>query len=142
MLIVARDNSLHFTTPPLVSPAKWSLRNKCRNYILMMCHYPDLGGACNWLKQISHVAWPIRSTTQVLVVMHHQYGISALVSQTSQFHMETSGGTMECCLLSQAMLIEESFNMSIDRIEKLPCLHNYINIAFCKIVRHNIVSQH
>ena len=49
---------------------------------------------------------------------------------------------MECCLLSQAMLIEESFNMSIDQIEKLPCLHNYINIAFCKIVRHNIVSQH
>ena len=56
--------------------------------------------------------------------------------------METSGGAMECCLLSQAMLIEESFNMSIDQIEKLPCLHNYINIAFCKIVRHNIVSQH
>ena len=49
---------------------------------------------------------------------------------------------MECCLLSQAMLIEESFTMSIDQIEKLPCLHNYINIAFCKIVRHNIVSQH
>ena len=54
----------------------------------------------------------------------------------------SSGGAMECCLLSQAMLIEESFNTSIDQIEKLPCLHNYINIAFCKIVRHNIVSQH
>ena len=49
---------------------------------------------------------------------------------------------MECCLLSQAMLIEESFNMSIDQIEKLPCLGNYVNIAFYKIVRHNIVLQH
>ena len=50
---------------------------------------------------------------------------------------------MECCLLSQAMLIEESFNMSIDEREKLPCLHNYVNITFYKlIVRHNIVLQH
>ena len=31
----------------------------------MMRHYPDLGSASDRLKQISHAARPIRSTTQV-----------------------------------------------------------------------------
>ena len=31
-------------------PAKWRLRNECRNSILMTCHYPDLGSASDWLK--------------------------------------------------------------------------------------------
>ena len=48
-----------------------------------MHHYPDLGSASGWLNQISHSARPIRSTTQMWVVMRHQYRISALVSQTS-----------------------------------------------------------
>ena len=52
----------------------------------------DLGSVSDWLKQISHVARPIRSTTLIWVVMRHQYGTSALVSQTS-FREETSGGT-------------------------------------------------
>ena len=34
----------------------------------------------DWLKQISHVAPPIRSSTQIWVVTRHQYGISAIVS--------------------------------------------------------------
>ena len=63
--------------------AKWRLRNNCRNSILMTCHYPDLGSPSDWLNQISHAARPIRSTTQIWVVTRHQYGISALVSQTS-----------------------------------------------------------
>ena len=63
--------------------AKWRLRNNCRNSILMTCHYPDLGSPSDWLNQISHAARPIRSTTQIWVVACHQYGISALVSQTS-----------------------------------------------------------
>ena len=46
-------------------------------------HYPDLGSAYDWLNQISHAARPIRSPTQIWVVTRHQYGISALVSQTS-----------------------------------------------------------
>ena len=71
--------------------AKWRLRNDRRNSILMTCHYPDLGGAFDWLKQISLTTQPIRSTNQIWVVTHHQYGISALVTQTS-FHGETSGG--------------------------------------------------
>ena len=49
----------------------------------MTRHYPDLGSASDWLNQISHAARPIRSTTQIWVVKRHQYGISALVSQTS-----------------------------------------------------------
>ena len=33
-------------------PMKRHLRNKCRNSILMTCHYPDLGSASDWVKQI------------------------------------------------------------------------------------------
>ena len=33
-------------------PAKWRLRNDYRNSILMTRHYPELGSASDWLKQI------------------------------------------------------------------------------------------
>ena len=79
-------------------PAKWRLRNERRNSILMTRHYPDLGRASDWLKQISHAARPIRSTTQIWIATRHQYGISALVSQTS-FGGETSDGVVKCGLL-------------------------------------------
>ena len=46
---------------------------------------------------------PIRSTTQIWVVMRHQYGISVLVSQAS-FGGETSGSVAKCRLFSQAPL--------------------------------------
>ena len=36
---------------------------------------------------------------------HHQYGVSALVSQMS-FHRETSGGVAMCQLFSQACLLQ------------------------------------
>ena len=61
----------------------------------------DLGSVSDWLNQISHMAQPIRSTTQILVVRGRQYGISALISQTS-FLRETSGGVGEFQLFSQA----------------------------------------
>ena len=77
------------------SPVMWRLRNKSRNSILMMCHYPDPGSASNWLKQISHMAWPIRSTSQIWVVTRHQNGIYVLVSHMSLCG-ETSGGVMKC----------------------------------------------
>ena len=67
----------------------------------MTRHYPDLGSASDWLNQISHAARPIRSTAQIWVVTRHQYGISALVSQTS-FGGETSGDVAKCRLFSQA----------------------------------------
>ena len=65
----------------------------------MTRHYPDLGSASDWLNQISHAARPIRSTTQIWVVTRHQYGISALVPQTS-FRRETSGYVAKCRLFS------------------------------------------
>ena len=64
-------------------PVKWRLRNKHRNFILMMHHHKDPSSASDWLKQISHATRPIKSTTQIWVVTQHQYGISALVFQTS-----------------------------------------------------------
>ena len=67
----------------------------------MTCYYPDLGSASDWLNQISRVARPIRSSTQIWVVMAHQYGISALVSQRS-FGGETSGSAFKSRLFSQA----------------------------------------
>ena len=53
--------------PPLVSPQNAVWKNECRNSILMTCRYQDLVSASDWLKQISHMAWPIRSTTQIWV---------------------------------------------------------------------------
>ena len=69
--------------------------------MLMTRHYPDLGSSSDWLNQISHAARPIRSTTHIWVVTSHQYGMSALVSQTS-FGGETSGSVAKCRLFTQA----------------------------------------
>ena len=55
----------------------------------MTCHYPDLGCACDWLSRGGNLLRPIRSTTQIWALTLHQYGISALVPQTS-FRGETS----------------------------------------------------
>ena len=63
-----------------VFPGKWRRRNERRNSMLMTRHYPDVGSASDWLKQTSHAARPIRSTTQIRVVTRHQYGISALTA--------------------------------------------------------------
>ena len=88
-------------------PAKLCLRNERRNSILMTHHYPDLTSACDWLNQISHAAWPIKSTTQIWVVMHHQCGISAVISQMS-FGRETSGSVAKCRPFSQATVCSTS----------------------------------
>ena len=81
-------------------PAKWQLGNERRNSIMMTPSYPDLGSASDWLKEVPHALRPIRSTIQIWVVTRHQYGISALVSQTS-FRGETVGGVAKCRLFSQ-----------------------------------------
>ena len=81
--------------------AKWRLRNECRNSILMTRHYPDLGSGSDCLCRVGNLIQPIRSTTQIWVVMRHQYGISVLVSQTS-FGGETSGNVTTCWLFTQA----------------------------------------
>ena len=69
----------------------------------MTRHYPYLGSASDWLNQISDAAGPIRSTTQIWAVTRHQYGISALVSQTS-YGGETSGSVAKCRVFSQAIM--------------------------------------
>ena len=72
----------------------------------MMCHYPALGSASDWLRQISLDARPIRSTTQIWVVLlivatRHGYGIFWLVCEMSLCE-ETSSIIMKCQLFSQA----------------------------------------
>ena len=73
-------------------------------YCFRTRHSPDLG-VSDWLKQISmQQNHAIRNITQIWVVTHHQYGISALVSQTSS-RGQTSGGIAKCRLFSQAILL-------------------------------------
>ena len=59
----------------------------------------DLGSASDWLKQISHAAPPIKNTTQILVVIHLQYSISALFPHTS-FWGENSVDVTKCRLFA------------------------------------------
>ena len=67
----------------------------------MTRHYPDLGSVSDWLKRAGTSFQPIRSTTKVWVVTRHQYGISALVTQTS-FCEGSSGDLARRRLFSQA----------------------------------------
>ena len=43
--------------------AKWRLRNEHRNSLLITRHYPDSGSVSDWLKQISHAAWPFKGNS-------------------------------------------------------------------------------
>ena len=81
-LAISMGKQQTFRDPPTGFPTKWHLRNEHRNSILIMRHYPDLDSASDWMKQIFN-QW--KALTQIWEVMCHQYGISALVSQTS-FH--------------------------------------------------------
>ena len=81
-------------------PATWRLRNERRNSTLMTRHYSDLGRASDWSSRVGNLIQPIRSATQIWLVTSRQYGISALVSQTS-YGGETTGGVANCRLFSQ-----------------------------------------
>ena len=70
------------------------------------------------VKQISLAEQPIRSTTQIWVVTRHQYGIFALVSQTS-FRDETSDGVKKCRLISQSII----FSLGIVEQAKYASVH-------------------
>ena len=72
---------------------------------MMLCHYPDLGSASDWFKQVSLAAPPIRITTQIQVVTRHQYGRFVLVPETS-FHRGTRGGIAKYCLFSQPIWLQ------------------------------------
>ena len=115
---VAWENSRHFVTPPNGFPKKWLLRNGRKNF------HTDDSSASDWLKQISHAALPIRSTSQIWVVTCHQYEISALVSQMS-FHLETVGDVVKYQLFSQATSSWSEWNV-------LPfCTHYQNNSTSC-----------
>ena len=47
-IFVAWENSQHYFGDSTTGvPAKWRLRNECKNSILMTSHHPDLGSACD-----------------------------------------------------------------------------------------------
>ena len=94
------ENSQHFAISPLVSP-----QYKYSNFyfILMMCHYLDLGSASDWSCNKGNLLQPIRSTSQIWEVTGHWYGISVLIPQTS-FYCETSGDEATCQLFFQAIV--------------------------------------
>ena len=81
-------------------PAKCRLRDDCRHSIMMKFHYPDLGSASDWLRQI----FSYRRTTQIREVSRRQYRISALVSQTS-LRGKTNGGLTKCGLFPQPVVL-------------------------------------
>ena len=56
--------------------------------ILITCYYPDLGSSSNWSVLWREYVQLIERTTQIWVLIRHQYEISAVVSQTS-LHRET-----------------------------------------------------
>ena len=72
--------------------------------MLMVRHYLGLGAADLVVPLVKFASKPIRSSTQIWVVTHHQHGVSVLVSQRS-FHGETVSGVADCHLFSQATLL-------------------------------------
>ena len=56
VVLFAKETSWHFC-----DATKQHLRKECRNFILMTCHYPDLGSMSLCLRQISHTAQTIRN---------------------------------------------------------------------------------
>ena len=83
-----------------------------------MCHYPDLGSASNWSCLMGNLLPSIRSTTQIWVVMCHQYRIFALKSQTS-FVCEISG---DFSLKPSEQRITRSEALSLHTIPQSPYL--------------------
>ena len=70
------ENSRNFATPPLDS-CEMTSKQASANPILMTCHYPNVGTAFDWLKQISLAARQIRSTTHIWVATRHHYRVCA-----------------------------------------------------------------
>ena len=85
-------------------PAKRRLRNERKISILMTRHYPDLGSASDWLKQISRAARPIR-----IEILRSCF-------QTS-FYGESSSGVTRCQLFSQGSSVHAEQGR---KLHKLP----------------------
>ena len=76
----------------MVLPRNDIWEKQSRNSILMVCHYPDLDSASDWLSHTGKQKFASTSRKQSWVVAHHQCGISAIVPQT-QFHEKTWKGS-------------------------------------------------
>ena len=119
--------------------------NERRDSRLTTRHSQDLGSATDGLNQISHVARPIRSITQILIVTRHQYGISALVSQTCpvSFNPDWLMQSLLCVQNKSGQFLKAlSFLQSLARkqfvrvrlVEKT-FIHFFISIVFVRGVR-------
>ena len=97
--LLAWENSRHLATPPLVFPKKALWQTSAETPYRWRVHYPNLGSASNWLKQISHEARLIRSFTQIWAVTRRQYRISALFCQTP-FREKTSSSVAMSAVFS------------------------------------------
>ena len=73
----------------------------------MTHHYPDLGSASDWSCPVGYLIQPIRRTTQIWAVMGHQYGISALVSQTSFVTVEIVSFTCSCDTMTGSLKTDQ-----------------------------------
>ena len=89
------------------SPREMTSEKRLQKFHTIDVRYPDLGNAPDWLKQISRVTQPIRSTTQIWVGTRNQYGISANGAQTS-FGGKTSGGVDVKCRLFLRLSVHTS----------------------------------
>ena len=71
-------------------PTKWRLRNERRNFIAMTCHYPDPDSASDWLKQISHMARPIRISSrnwEILFTLMDRMITNDILSRVQRLYM-------------------------------------------------------
>lgn len=110
--------SKNFVMRLLVSHKMMSEKCQRKNSILMTgqyLNYPDLGSAFNWLKQISLMAHPIRSTYQFLVVICCQYEVFLLIFQRSVSNEIIDGGFSKCplffwCLSYSMFLLAGKFS--------------------------------
>ena len=67
----------------------------------MTCHYLDASSVFNWSCHVENLLQPSRSATQIWEVTRYQYGVFALVLQTS-FRGKINSGVAECRLFSWA----------------------------------------
>ena len=103
---------------------------------LMTCYYLDLGIASDWLKQTSLAARPIKRTTLIWLVKRHQYGISALVLQTS-LRGEDSGGLANCSSVKHEVLWEKCTLFEFQYISHFSTnWGHYIYVSYWRRDRH------
>ena len=111
----------------------------------MTYHYSDLGSGSDWSCREGNLFQPIRSTSQMLEVTRYQYGISALVSQTS-FRGETNSAFFSgylcgskrdaalcftCSLTSSVRVSLSSIGFTLS-ITRAPCNNMIRSISYVK----------